>query len=95
MAQRIVTEVARSRFQHQGLTLRVTLSVGAATYPDDAFTREELVENADRALYESKKTGRNRATSFVPTLGKMNADKAEEKVIRTAEDELRRMVDQT
>jgi two-component system cell cycle response regulator len=95
MAQRIVTEVARSRFQHQGLTLRVTLSVGASTYPDDALTREELVENADRALYESKKTGRNRAISFVPALGKMSADKTEEKMVRTAEDGLRRMVDQT
>ncbi|MFH1017102.1 MAG: sensor domain-containing diguanylate cyclase [Pseudomonadota bacterium] len=95
MALRIVKEVARSRFQHQGLTLRVTLSVGSATYPDDALTREELIERADRALYESKRTGRDRATTYSSSLGRMNPESVEVKTIESAEEELRRMVDQT
>ncbi len=95
MALRIVEEVGHSRFQHQGLTLRVTLSVGSSTYPDDAVSREELIERADRALYESKKTGRNRATAYVASMGQMSPKKSEQKTIEAAEDEIRRMVDQT
>lgn len=40
----------------------VTLSVGVATYPDDADSFRGLVELADGALYVSKKRGRNRVT---------------------------------
>jgi GGDEF domain-containing protein len=33
----------------------VQASFGAARYPDDGATREELVEVADRRLYEHKR----------------------------------------
>jgi diguanylate cyclase (GGDEF)-like protein len=39
---------------------RVTMSVGAAGYPDDAGNDEELIRVADQALYRAKKEGRNR-----------------------------------
>lgn len=39
---------------------RVTMSVGAAGYPDDAENDEELIRAADQALYRAKKEGRNR-----------------------------------
>jgi diguanylate cyclase (GGDEF)-like protein len=38
----------------------VTLSIGAATLPGDADTRDELIAAADRALYRAKQHGRNR-----------------------------------
>jgi diguanylate cyclase (GGDEF)-like protein len=44
----------------------VTLSAGAATYPDDAREASELVRMADVALYESKRAGRNRLTIAGP-----------------------------
>ncbi|MCP3142507.1 GGDEF domain-containing protein [Pyxidicoccus xibeiensis] len=42
----------------------VTVSIGVAHFPSDATTQEELVDCADAALYCSKRTGRNRTTSF-------------------------------
>ena len=42
----------------------VTISIGVACLPADGATAEELVHNADVALYRSKKDGRNRVTLF-------------------------------
>jgi len=42
----------------------VTLSVGVATFPDDATSKDALIESADKALYLAKRTGRNRVCSF-------------------------------
>ena len=38
----------------------VTVSIGAAMYPDDAHDRDALFRIADERLYEAKKAGRNR-----------------------------------
>lgn len=43
-------------FPHKNLTL----SLGIATFPDDASTKDELLEHADKALYEAKRQGKNR-----------------------------------
>jgi diguanylate cyclase (GGDEF)-like protein len=48
--------------EHEGLSLRVTVSAGVATFPESAETRLGLFEAADRALYASKAAGRNRVT---------------------------------
>jgi diguanylate cyclase (GGDEF)-like protein len=39
---------------------RITVSAGVAAFPEDAKTREDLIQKADAALYEAKKTGRDR-----------------------------------
>ncbi len=39
--------------------LRVTASIGIAEYPRDGITIEELMQNADAALYEAKYGGKN------------------------------------
>ena len=44
----------------------ITVSLGAATFPRDAWSREALIEGADSALYLSKKAGRNRVTAYQP-----------------------------
>jgi two-component system cell cycle response regulator len=41
----------------------VTASFGVATFPPHASSRELLVTTADRALYQAKRTGRNRVCS--------------------------------
>jgi diguanylate cyclase (GGDEF)-like protein len=44
-----------------GQEVRVTVSIGGAIYPDDGFSAETLRKQSDQALYEAKRTGRNRA----------------------------------
>lgn len=39
--------------------LRVTVSIGLATFPQEARTKKELIEKADAALYRAKRGGKN------------------------------------
>ncbi|MCX5698694.1 MAG: GGDEF domain-containing protein [Candidatus Omnitrophica bacterium] len=40
--------------------LRVTVSIGVSTFPDNALNMQNLIEMADQALYLAKETGKNR-----------------------------------
>jgi len=42
----------------------VTVSVGVATFPDHASTGDQLVANADKALYLAKRLGKNRTCVY-------------------------------
>ena len=46
--------------------LKVTVSVGVSTFPDDADDSSLLLEAADQALYMAKKEGRNRVCAYRP-----------------------------
>jgi len=50
--------------------LRITTSLGIATFPEDAKTHESLVEASDSAMYQAKKKGRNRVESYTSTMRK-------------------------
>jgi diguanylate cyclase (GGDEF)-like protein len=56
--------VRRGSAQDTGEILRITISVGVASYPDDARDPIELVELADTALYRAKNMGRNRVVAY-------------------------------
>jgi diguanylate cyclase (GGDEF)-like protein len=47
--------------------IRVTASIGLATYPDDARDKEQLLEHADAALYRAKRGGKNAVAVYTPT----------------------------
>src|SRR5205807_2914427 len=49
--------------------LHPSMSCGVATFPEDAKAGEELVDRADKALYYSKRTGKNRVTSALAVDG--------------------------
>jgi diguanylate cyclase (GGDEF)-like protein len=52
-----------------GQRVKLTVSIGAALYPDHANTRDELLDRADRvALYRAKRDGRNRVVFWGPAL---------------------------
>jgi len=44
--------------------IRVTVSIGLAVFPDMASNPEELIRNADKALYLAKHLGKNRVEVF-------------------------------
>jgi len=44
--------------------LQLTVSLGIAVYPDHGQTLEEVLNACDKALYESKRSGRNRTTLY-------------------------------
>jgi diguanylate cyclase (GGDEF)-like protein len=47
----------------------ITISIGAAAFPDDARDPIELIELADSALYRAKRSGRNKICAYRPSLG--------------------------
>jgi diguanylate cyclase (GGDEF)-like protein len=47
-----------------GKAAGVTVSVGVATFPDHASTADQLVANADKALYLAKRLGKNRTCVY-------------------------------
>jgi len=46
-------------WQFPGVARPVTISAGAASYPDHGSTRDDLVKAADAGLYAAKQAGRN------------------------------------
>lgn len=63
IADRLCTQIRNCHVPGLG---RITASLGAATYPKQAMSAEELVEKADRALYKSKNSGRDQANIYEP-----------------------------
>ncbi len=67
-AERLRKAVEERHIKHHGQELRVTISVGAAELADDVESYQHWIERADKALYHSKKQGRNRVTLYSSTL---------------------------
>ena len=64
VAERIRQSVASLTFPGRLEELRVTVSLGVASYPAKGVTSvETLIRAADRALYRAKQGGRNRTES--------------------------------
>ena len=63
LAERVREELARTELQTEIGALKVTASLGVATFPDHAKSAEELFAQGDKALYAAKHQGRNRVCS--------------------------------
>jgi len=63
VSQRI-QEVLRHPFIHQGVELFSSASIGIAIHPNDGTNPEELIRNADLAMYRAKHLGRNNCQFF-------------------------------
>ncbi len=49
---------------YEGKGIKITISIGVATFPSHGSSIDEVIGRADQALYHSKNNGRNRATLF-------------------------------
>ena len=67
LAQRIVEAVARP-FDFAGHQLMIGVSVGIAVSPSDGDSPDQLMKNADLALYRVKQDGRNGFRFFEPEM---------------------------
>jgi len=56
-----------------GQRLHVTLSIGISLYPDDGKDAETVIRNADTAMYQAKKSGRNKFQVFTPGMNALAA----------------------
>lgn len=63
IAERIRAGLEIEPVEYQGRRIRITSSIGVATYPDDGLHPDALLAKADAALYEAKRSGRNRIQS--------------------------------
>lgn len=58
IVERIIHETCDSKLLYKGHDIHLTLSAGIASYTPN-ISAEELLEKADKALYEAKKDGKN------------------------------------
>jgi diguanylate cyclase (GGDEF)-like protein len=67
VAQRILEAIARYKFDGKTRGL-LTCSAGVATFPEDGRTVRALIASADKVLYQSKRTGKNRVLTTRDTI---------------------------
>jgi diguanylate cyclase (GGDEF)-like protein len=63
-AEEIQQNCAALSIEHEGRSISVMLSFGVAAYPDHGQQWEQIIVKADKALYQSKRNGRNQVTVF-------------------------------
>ncbi|MCL2216021.1 MAG: diguanylate cyclase [Defluviitaleaceae bacterium] len=63
-AERIQKSIEESRFSIKGLGIAVTISLGIATLSAHKETLEDIIYMADVALYNAKRTGRNKVMEY-------------------------------
>lgn len=60
VAERIREAVEKNSFSAENTSLKLTVSIGVASCPMNARSIRDLVLEADRSLYEAKRSGKNR-----------------------------------
>jgi diguanylate cyclase (GGDEF)-like protein len=63
VAERIRAAVEATRFDHEGRTIDLTVSIGVSACPECVDDPADLLRAADDALYQAKRDGRNRVAT--------------------------------
>lgn len=70
VAERVRVAVQQLTFAHKLQTLKITISMGVATYPGPGVDSiDDIIRVADEALYRAKSEGRNRVITLQPMPG--------------------------
>ena len=86
IAERVRASVASHSFSVAG-GLLLTCSIGAGTFPNDAFNRDALMHAADRAMYSAKRRGRNQVRTAADSHAALSESESEALLARDARDE--------
>ncbi|MEA3560999.1 MAG: diguanylate cyclase [Candidatus Omnitrophota bacterium] len=69
-ARQYVQRIGERLVERVRIQLPVTISAGAATFPDNAQEKDELVRKVDKALYRAKRTGKDKICVYDEKLDK-------------------------
>jgi diguanylate cyclase (GGDEF)-like protein len=86
VAQKILDTISKP-FEIRDVELNTSASIGISIFPDDGIANEDLITNADVAMYQSKESGRNNYHFFAPEMN----DSSYERL--TMENNLRRALE--
>ncbi len=64
LAERLRLKVAKMPVYYDGLELGLTISVGLCAFSPDLTSAHQWLQRADEALYQAKKSGRNRVCEW-------------------------------
>jgi len=78
-AERIRGVIEKEQFNLKDETLRLTISIGVALYPQNGSDPDSLIDAADTSLYQAKKAGRNRVVLAEKASGKEKGKAAKKK----------------
>jgi diguanylate cyclase (GGDEF)-like protein/PAS domain S-box-containing protein len=70
VAENLLDGIA-SPFKVEGHELKIGASIGISIFPENASDAEELMKQADSAMYAAKRAGKNRVMSFTPEIGSL------------------------
>jgi two-component system cell cycle response regulator len=69
VSERIREMVEETEFETDtDVPMRLTVSIGVASYPEHGEARDELLDAADKAMYHAKLMGRNKVSSIAEVL---------------------------
>jgi diguanylate cyclase (GGDEF)-like protein/PAS domain S-box-containing protein len=84
LARRIISQIEKP-VRLLGQEFVLTTSIGIALYPQDGANAEQLVKNADVAMYQAKSCGRNQFCFYRASTGEKNAKELQlEQALREA-----------
>ena len=73
-AEKLREKVSQMNIKAGKETLKKTISIGVALFPEDAEQIWKCIKFADTALYEAKSTGRNKVVRFLPDMWNDSVD---------------------
>ncbi len=63
-AERLREKISKNNFIYNDIKIKLTVSIGISTMDERFSNQKEIVETADRALYNAKQTGRNKVVIY-------------------------------
>ncbi len=70
LANKIQKSIGKTLLIKRNQSLQLRASIGVARYPDDTKIMEELLPQADAAMYTAKRLGKNKIIFFTPDMKK-------------------------